>query len=80
MALSKTAQEMLWIDSWNEFYDLIRKNETLILVGADWSEISLGEAESIIQNHVYDSQKVDFERTWYRGKPALRLTFSTEPE
>lgn len=76
MALSKTAQEILWVDSWNNLYDLLRENETLILVDADWSEISLGEAESIIQNHAYDSQKVDFERTWYRGKPALRLTFS----
>ncbi|MEG4999281.1 MULTISPECIES: hypothetical protein [unclassified Microcoleus] len=46
-----------------------------MLVAPDWSEMSLDDAQEMIQDHAYESQKVQFDRTYYRGKPALRLTF-----
>jgi DNA polymerase III delta subunit len=75
MSLSNTAKEMLWIGSWNDLDEILSANNSLMLVAPDWSEISLDDAQGMIQDHAYESQKVQFDRNYYRGKPALRLTF-----
>lgn len=75
MSLSNTAKEMLWIGSWNDLDEILTANNGLMLVAPDGSEMSLDDAQEMIQDHAYESQKVQFDRTYYRGKPALRLTF-----
>jgi hypothetical protein len=75
MSLSNTAKEMLWISSWNDLNEILSDNNSFILVAPDWSKISLNDAQKMIQDHAYESQKVQFDHTYYRGKPALRLTF-----
>ena len=65
--------EEVWIDTWNDLYDLIAKKPELILVSFDWHQINFDQALQWIQNEAYSGFKSTWEETYFVGKPAIRL-------
>ena len=76
MPLSHAEREMLWIDAWGDLHELVDK-ERLTLVDEAGQEMDVDECKTRIQDRAYDGEATVFERVWFRGRPALRVSFCT---
>jgi hypothetical protein len=66
-------QEQIWIDAWNDLYDLLKDKDNIKLLLPDWSEVSLDEMQGWIQQTAYENKLVRFDRVWYKGQKALQV-------
>ena len=73
--LSSLEQEELWVEGWEALYRL-HNNGRKILINEQWQEISLDEAQVLIQDNAYESRTWNFEKVFFRGASAIRITFS----
>lgn len=76
MSLGNASKEMLWIDAWSLLYELLEERHGTRLLDAEWVPRSVEEMQGLIQRQAYASQQASFERTWFEGNPALRVTFT----
>ncbi len=77
MSLSNTDKEMLWIDSWNDLYDLIENHGVEYLLLENYQEVTLERAQGFIQDSAYESKSVDFKIDYYKGKKSILITLAT---
>jgi len=77
MSLSNTDKEMLWIDSWNDLYDLIENHRVEYLLLENYQEVTLERAQGFIQDSAYESKSVDFKIDYYKGKKSILITLAT---
>lgn len=73
MALSNADKEMLWVDSWNELYDLIEKHGVKYLLLENYQEVTLEGAQGFIQNSAYEGKAVEFKIDHYKGKKSILI-------
>ena len=74
MILSNSEQEMLWVESWNDLYDLIEKHTVKHLLLEGYQEVDLDTAQGFIQNSAYESKRVSFKLELYKGVKTLLIT------
>lgn len=65
-------QENVWIEAWNILYDKLDAQPHLILVNADWKEISKEEILELIQCEAYEGYQMEYQEIWFKGQQALR--------
>lgn len=63
--------EMLWVDAWNDMYDIVGKREDYPCVLPDYSCVSAEECRGWLQDSVYEGFDVQVSRGWYQGRPAV---------
>jgi hypothetical protein len=63
--------EMLWVDAWNDLYDIIAGREDYPCVLPDYSRVSPEECRGWLQQSVYDGVAVTVSKGWYKGRPAV---------
>ena len=73
--LSSLEQEELWVEGWEALYRL-HDNGRKILINEQWQEISLEEAQGLIQDNAYQSRAWNFEEVFFHGRSAIRIIFS----
>ena len=76
MTLSNVEQEMLWIDSWNDLYDLIEEQSVEYLLLENYQEVTLESAQGFIQDSAYEGKAVDFKLEFYKGKKSILITLA----
>ena len=74
MSLNNTDIEMLWIDSWNELYELIEKHNVEHLLLENYQEATLESAQGFIQDSAYEGKAVDFKVDFFKGKKSILVT------
>lgn len=74
MPLTNAEIEQLWIDGWEELYQALQR-EPAALADDHYRELTLEEAQALIQRSATARLRVRLARTWARGRPALRLDF-----
>jgi hypothetical protein len=76
MPLSHAEREMLWIHAWGDLHELVDK-ERLTLVDEEGQEMDVDDCKTRIQDQAYAGEAAVFERVWFKGRPALRVSFHT---
>jgi len=80
MALLNCEREMLWINGSSELLELLRLDPTRKILSEGWKLLSPEEADELIQEHAYRSEKVRFEEPYWEGKKAIQLFFTVVVE
>lgn len=63
--------EMLWVDAWNDLYDIIGTREDFPCVLPDYTRVTAEECRGWLQQSVYDRFDVSVSRGWHEGRPAV---------
>lgn len=69
--MNRADVEMLWVDAWNDLYDIIGKREDFPCLLPGCSRVSVEECRAWLQQSVYDGFDVSVTRGWYEGRPAV---------
>lgn len=69
--LSNVDQEGLWIDGWNDLYDLIETNPEAYLVLPEYIQTDIDGAQQWIQDAAYNGFKTRFELGYYKGRLSI---------
>ncbi|MDE1461030.1 hypothetical protein [Spartinivicinus poritis] len=71
MSLSNTEKEMVWVEAWNDLYDLIEKYPGGYILLPDYIETNKESAEGWIQNAAYESNRIVFNIEYFKGKKSI---------
>ena len=69
--------QMLWVDAWNDLYDIIGTREDFPCVLPDDSCVTAEACRGWLHRSVYDGFTVKVTRGWHQGRPAVVV--SREP-
>jgi hypothetical protein len=69
--MNRADVEMLWVNAWNDLYDIIGKREDSPCVLPDYICVSAEECRGWLQQSVYQGFDVKVTRGWYEGRPAV---------
>jgi hypothetical protein len=73
-SMSNTNIEMIWVDAWNELYDLIGSRKKVICLLPDFKEVSLDDCKGWLQDSAYDGFKLGLKEVWYKGHKAIQVS------
>ncbi len=71
MTLSNLEQEEIWIEAWNDLYDLIEKHPEGYILIPEYRQVSVEEAKGWVQDTAYSSQRICFSIDYYKGKKSI---------
>ncbi|MCX4024688.1 hypothetical protein H0A36_09700 [Endozoicomonas sp. SM1973] len=71
MVFSNTEKEIIWVDTWNDLYDLIEKYPGGYILLPDYIETDKEGAEGWIQNAAYESNRIVFKVEYFKGKESI---------
>ena len=73
MTLSNLAQEDIWLDAWDDLYDLIKKYPKGYILIPEYTEVDLDTAQGWIQDAAYDSNRIIFSVTYFKGRESILI-------
>ena len=74
--MSNADIEMIWVDAWNDMYNMIGSRKNVIFLQPDFSEVSLDDCQGWLQDSAYDGYKLGMKEVWYKGKKAIQVSRS----
>jgi hypothetical protein len=63
--------EMLWVNAWNDVYDIIEGRKDYPCVLPDFSCVSVDECLAWLQRSAYEGFDLEVSRRWWKGRPAV---------
>ncbi len=73
MTLSNSEQEMVWVDAWNDLYELIGKFPEGCILLPEFQEATKEEAKGWIQDSVYKGNRIEFKVDYFKGKESIYI-------
>jgi len=70
---------MLWVDAWNDVYDIIDGRKDYPCVLPDWSRVDVDACLGWLQDSVCHGFDVTVKRGWWKGHPAVVVDRKTRP-
>ena len=65
---------MVWVNAWNNLYDLIEKFPEGYVLLPGFQETSKEEAEGWIQDSAYESKRIEFKVDYFKGKKSIFIS------
>ena len=73
--LSNVEKEMLWIDTWEELWNVTGRPCTVPILDDQGRQITQKECEGLIQDKAYESLRAEFHPTFFKGRSAMQVLF-----
>ena len=71
--LTNLEQEEIWIEGWNDLFEIFNKHPNGYLLVNEHREVTLEEAKSWIQDAAYKSNRVTFTIEYYKGEKSILI-------